>query len=147
MAMFPKVQQNNIQLSSLKWVIGQWSKIGNDETLEEHWYTILGDSMAGWFRWLKGESIFLYEFMLFQQIESKVVLKIKHFGKDLVGWEEKDKWTEYIAWESTPNRLLLQAKDPKHTPWMVYEKMDSKLLVTFFDLSGNKSDQYEFNQM
>jgi hypothetical protein len=141
----PKQQQTHIHLDSLKWIIGNWYS-GNDiEKMEEHWHPKMGNALAGWFRWEKNQSIFLYEFMLFQQNDNGVKLKIKHFNTDLVGWEDKDKWVEYIAWESTANKIMLKAADPNHTPWMCYEKVDNALGVNFYDATGKKTDEFTFH--
>jgi len=145
MVLIPEKQQNNINLSSLEWIIGKWQNYTEKDIMEEYWYPILGDAMMGFFRWKKAESIFLYEFMLLQQVGETVVLKIKHFDAKLEGWEEKDKFVEYQAWSSDANKVYLRASDTKHTPWMVYERIGSNLMVTFYDISGEQTDQYEFH--
>lgn len=61
---------------------------------------------------------------LLQQVESSVVLKIKHFEDKLAEREEKETWVEYQAWSTDPNKVLLRAVDPKLTPWIVYERVD-----------------------
>lgn len=145
MAEIPENQQLDIPLSSLEWIIGKWYGENDENEMEEDWHPIMGDAMPGWFRWKKGDSIFLYEFMLFQQVENNVVLKIKHFDSKLVGWEEKESWVEYQAWSATQNKIILRATDAKHTPWMIYERKDSKLIVIFVDISGHQTDRYKFH--
>ncbi|MHA1110946.1 MAG: DUF6265 family protein [Promethearchaeota archaeon] len=145
MVAIPEKQQIGIQLSSLEWIVGKWYGENSQNIMEEDWHPIMGDAMAGWFRWKKENSIFLYEFMLFQQVDNIVVLKIKHFDSNLVGWEEKDKWVEYVAWNSALNEIILKASDPKHTPWIAYERIGSKLTASFYDISGNQTDKYEFH--
>ena len=147
MVQFPEKPEDNLDLSNMKWVIGSWKSQSENEELEEYWYPHMGDAMVGWFRWKRGESIFLYEFMLFQQVEKKVILKIKHFDGKLEGWENKNAWVEYQAWSSNDDAVYLRANDPKHTPWMVYQLLNSKLVVTFYDLSGNQKDQFEFDSV
>lgn len=113
--------------------------------MEEDWHQIMGDAMLGWFRWKKGDAIFLYEFMLFQQVENSVLLKIKHFDANLTGWEEKGSWVEYQAWSVSLNEIMLRASEPNHTPWMSYERTGSKLKCTFHDIARNQTDQFEFH--
>jgi hypothetical protein len=141
----PKHQQSDIHLDELNWIIGSWYGGNNTEKMEEHWFPRLGDALSGWFRWKKENSIFLYEFMLFQQVDKATKLKIKHFDANLVGWEEKDKWVEYEAWESRPNKILLKAADPSHSSWISYEKIDERLTATFYDASGKKIDSFVFH--
>ena len=145
MVEIPEKQKTGIQLSSLEWIVGKWLGENGQNTMGEDWHPIMGDAMAGWFRWKKENSIFLYEFMLFQQVENAVVLIIKHFDAKLVGWEEKESWVEYEAWSATQNKIMMRATDPNHTPWMTYERIGSNLVVTFHDISGNQTDKYEFH--
>ena len=93
--------------------------------MEEYWYHQQGDAITGWFRWKREDFIFLYLFILLQQIDNKVMLKLKHFDSKLVAWDEKETWTKYRAWSSKPNLFQLKATDPKHTPLMVYELQES----------------------
>ncbi len=145
MVTIPENQQLPIRLTSLEWIIGKWYGENGENTMEEDWHPIMGDAMPGWFRWKKGDAIFLYEFMLFQQVENNVVLKIKHFDAKLAGWEEKGSWVEYDAWISSQNQIMLRATDTNHTPWMSYERIGSILKCTFYDIRGNQGDQYEFH--
>ncbi len=147
MVQFPEKSRDDLHLSSIKWLIGHWKTHSENEELEEYWHSVMADAMVGWFRWKRSEVIFLYEFMLFQQVEKGIILKIKHFDGNLVGWEEKDAWVEYQAWSSADDAVYLKAKDPKHTPWMVYELVNSKLVVTFYNLTGNQKDRFEFDSM
>lgn len=147
MVTLPEKHQVDIKLSSLEWIIGNWHTKTENGTMEEYWYPVLGDAMAGWFRWKKDDAIFLYEFMLFQEIEKHVVLKIKHFDANLEGWEENHAWIHYEAWISEPNKVIFKAAAPEHTPWLIYEKIDSKLTAAFYDLSGNLNDKFEFSRI
>ena len=147
MLVVPKEPQEVIQLASLVWMKGKWINKIDSDIIEEHWETILCDSMPGWFRWKKNESIFLYEFMLFQEIGDQVILKIKHFTANFEGWEKKDAWTEYRAWFTEPDRIVLKATKEEHTPWFVYELKNSKLYATFYDKNKKQTDQFVFNQV
>ncbi len=142
MISIPNIPQQKIQLSSLEWVIGNWQAQTDNGIMEEYWYPILGDAMAGWFRWKKEDAIFLYEFMLIQQIESRVVLKIKHFDANLEGWEESHKWIEYLAWSSEPNKVIFKSVDPPELFANCADSLTSPILIPtkstafMFELKG-----------
>jgi hypothetical protein len=79
-----------LDLQSLQWMAGTWVGSIDGDRIEEHWSSSEGDTLMGMFRWLKGDDVYLYEFMLISKSELGVTLQIKHFRPDFVGWEEKD---------------------------------------------------------
>lgn len=80
----------SLDLQAIQWMAGTWVGAIEGERIEEHWSSVEGDSLMGMFRWLKGEAVYLYEFMLISKSELGVTLQIKHFRPDFVGWEEKE---------------------------------------------------------
>jgi hypothetical protein len=80
----------SLDVQQLQWMAGAWAGNIDGDRIEEHWSSNDGDTLMGMFRWLKGDAVYLYEFMLISKSELGVTLQIKHFRPDLVGWEEKD---------------------------------------------------------
>ncbi len=77
-------------LSDLAWLAGTWEGALGDDPLIETWFPPAGGRMAGLFRWVKGDEVYLYELVGLEETADGVVLQVKHFGPDLVGWEAKD---------------------------------------------------------
>jgi hypothetical protein len=72
------------------WMAGQWRGEGFGGICEEIWAEPLGGSMVGLFRLVKeGELVFSEHMMLVQESEG-IVLKVKHFTPEFVGWEDKE---------------------------------------------------------
>lgn len=79
-------------LDAVAWLAGSWQGALGDDPLEETWLPPADGTMVGLFRWLKGGEVYLYELLSFEETADGLVLKIKHFGPGLVGWEEKGEW-------------------------------------------------------
>ncbi len=48
-------------LQRLKWMHGEWSTKLQGDTLEETWSAPAADSLMGMFRWIKGDSVWMFE--------------------------------------------------------------------------------------
>jgi hypothetical protein len=91
-------------LASLDWLIGSWTGSVGENSIEEVWLPPVGGAMAGLFRWSKGGQVYLYELMTLEEAEGSVVLKIKHFGPGLMGWEDKAASVVFDRVEATADR-------------------------------------------
>jgi hypothetical protein len=79
------------KLAKIAWIQGSWTATVDGDYLDEYWSPPYVDSMIGMFRWAKKDKLWMSE-MLSIVIESdNIVLRVKHFDRSLVGWEEKDK--------------------------------------------------------
>lgn len=62
---------------------------------KETWHAPNANSMMGMFKLAKDGEVLFYEFLTIVETEDEVVLRLKHFDQNLVGWEEKDKSIEF----------------------------------------------------
>lgn len=100
-------QPANGNIQDLEWVVGYWEGPGLGGECEEVWLPAKDGQMMGTFRfWNKGNLLFSEFFHLIQDGES-LTLKLKHFGADLSGWEEKEEWVEFKLIEMGENVLYL----------------------------------------
>lgn len=76
-------------LASFEWLAGSWRGSIGEDRVEESWMPPVGGAMAGLFRWSKGGRVYLYELLTLEEADGGLVLKLKHFGPGLVGWEDK----------------------------------------------------------
>jgi hypothetical protein len=82
-------------LNSLDWIVGYWEGEAFGGTCEEVWMPEVDGHMVGTFRmWSEGKLVFS-EFMNIVQEGDTFTMKLKHFNRDLSGWEEKEKWTTF----------------------------------------------------
>lgn len=91
------------KVEDLHWMVGYWTGPGLGGECEEVWMPAVDGHMVGTFRfWQDGKLVFS-EFMNLVQENESVSMKLKHFGADLTGWEEKEEWTEFKLIELQPN--------------------------------------------
>lgn len=83
------------QLSELAWLTELWTGEGLGGTCDEIWMPQMDNAMQGIFRYSKDGKVVFTEYMIIEQLDSNISLKLKHFNKDLSPWEEKDKWITF----------------------------------------------------
>lgn len=82
-------------INQVSWIAGYWTGKAMGGLTEEVWTTPLGGSMMGSFKLVINNSIQFYELCTISQEKETILLRIKHFNKDLQGWEEKDESEEF----------------------------------------------------
>jgi hypothetical protein len=107
-----------VSLADLSFISGLWRAEFGGGLGEEYWSASSGDSMVGTFRFVKDDSAHFYEFMLIEQTNKGLVLRLKHFNPGLIGWEDKAQVHSYPLIEF-------------HKGLAVFEKVDKKSRLTF----------------
>ncbi|MEM9619454.1 MAG: DUF6265 family protein [Pseudomonadota bacterium] len=83
-------------IEQLGWLTGYWEGEGLGGKAVEMVAPAEGGQMMGAFRHDNADGgPNFYEFYLFAEIEDSLVLRIKHFTPDLIGWEEKAEFVEF----------------------------------------------------
>ncbi len=77
------------EIERLGWLAGYWRGDGLGGDCEEMWSPPVGDRMHGIFTMRKEGEIVFSESMLLVEEAGSLVLKVKHFTPDFVGWEER----------------------------------------------------------
>jgi len=85
----------NASLPDVAWIAGHWIGEAMGGQIEEVWTPSLGGSMMGSFKFVGKEKVVFYELETISEIDSTLILRIKHFTEDLNGWEEKDEAMEF----------------------------------------------------
>lgn len=81
-------------LDQVAWITGHWEGEAFGGHFEEIWSSPKAGSMMAMFKlWADGQVQF-YELITIAEVDGSLVLKLKHFGADLKGWEEKDEMME-----------------------------------------------------
>ncbi|BFT31726.1 hypothetical protein D210916BOD24_29020 [Alteromonas sp. D210916BOD_24] len=94
------------QLSSVSWLAGHWRGNALGGVVEEVWSSPLGGSMMGAFKLVVGDKVQFYELETIIQKDETLIFRIKHFGHDLVGWEEKDKTVDFALVKVEENKIF-----------------------------------------
>ncbi len=93
-------------IEEVSWISGSWQGEALGGITEEIWSNPLGDSLMGMFKLVKDGKVVFYELCTISQENNSIILKIKHFGGDLKGWEEKDEYEEFPLVKIEPNKAF-----------------------------------------
>lgn len=79
-------------LQDVAWLVGQWRGTGiGDAPAMESWLPPVGGTMVGTFvQEAEDGAILFTEHMYLMEENGTLVLRLKHFDAELVGWEDKD---------------------------------------------------------
>jgi hypothetical protein len=83
------------KVEDLSWIEGVWVGTGLGGDCEEVWMPAVDGHMIGTFRFWEDGKLVFSEFMNIIQEGETFSMKLKHFGPDLSGWEEKEEWTTF----------------------------------------------------
>ena len=81
--------------ADMAWLAGSWIGTGLGGVSEEIWSKPSGGIMMGTYRLLKDGKPVFYEMLWLMEAEGTLILRLKHFSPDLVGWEDKDKSVDF----------------------------------------------------
>jgi hypothetical protein len=84
-----------VPIASLGWLSGHWHGTGFGGLCDEVWLPPADNAMQGVFRLLNDGKTTLSEYMCILETDTATLLRLKHFGRDLEPWEDKDKWVTF----------------------------------------------------
>jgi hypothetical protein len=114
MQLEPGTSSPAASLSTMSWIQGAWIGKGLGGACEEVWSSPRGGSMLGTFRLMQENKLVFSEFMEIVEAGGSLLLRLKHFGSDFVGWEEKDKHVEF--------KLVKVTEDACYFDGLTYKK-------------------------
>lgn len=93
-------------LQDIAWIQGHWKGEAFGGIVEEVWTPPLGGSMMCAFKLVVDEEVRFYEIVTISEEENSLMLRLKHFHKDLKGWEEKDETVDFPLVKVTPEKMF-----------------------------------------
>ena len=117
----------------MAWVQGAWLGEGLGGLCEEVWSSAKGRSMLGTFRMIKNNKLMFSEFMEIAEIDGSLLLRLKHFGNDFVGWEEKDKYVEF--------KLVKVTDDTIYFDGLTYKKTGENSMEVYVVIDSGETTQ------
>jgi hypothetical protein len=90
-----RAKAGSAKISDVAWMTGNWTGSGLGATCHESWGQPHAGSMMGTFVFEKDNKVEFSEFFMLSEEQGTLVLKLKHFGPDMIGWEKKDKFLEF----------------------------------------------------
>ncbi len=82
-------------IDQLAWIAGPWEGEAMEGKFEETWNAPSAGTMVGMFKFAQDNDVKFYELQTIATEDNSLVLRIKHFRPDMVGWEEKDRSVEF----------------------------------------------------
>lgn len=131
-------------LASLDWLAGSWRGSVGEDAVEEVWLPPIGGAMGGIFRWSKEGQVYLYELMTLEEAEGSVVLRIKHFGPGLIGWEDKAASVVFDLVEVTAERAAFEKRGGGDGARIVYRRTDGGGMAVTFEENDRPPLVFEF---
>ena len=117
-------------IADMEWLAGHWTGDGLGGRSEEIWSPPANGAMMGMHRHIKDDKAVFYELLTLVEENGSLILRLKHFHPDLVGWEEKD---EIVSFPFVAKRGGVM-----HFEGMAFEPAGDGLTVHL--AIGNKED-------
>ena len=132
----------SVSVSDLSWLSGAWYGQVGDDLIEEHWSGPAGGTLLGMFRWIHEGQVRFYELLTIEPDGDRLLMRIKHFGPGLIGWEEKDQAVTLALVGLQTGEAIFYRLGSDEPLWLFYRLEDENTLVAFFehDETGHKAE-------
>lgn len=102
--------QNTIEpkLENISWISGNWKGEAFGGMVEENWSEPLGNSMMASFKLVVDGQVKFYELEIIRELDSTLILQLKHFNHDLLAWEEKEETEDFPLQKITPSKVIFE---------------------------------------
>jgi hypothetical protein len=128
------------KLEDLAWLAGYWKGTGLGGDCEELWMPAKSGGMHGIFRLHENKKLVFTEYMVIEEVDNSLLVKIKHFGKGTTPWEEKEEWTTFPLVRVTGKTAFFDG--------ITYQRRDNELIIyVWLKENGEKSiAEFRFEQ-
>ena len=131
-----KAQSFKANISELGFISGTWTQAHEWGDMEEYWGEPMGDNMICSYRCVKDGKTVFYEFIVIEQDSLTPVMKLRHFKRGNIGWEEKDNPYKYPLVALTKNEAVFEAEDKSLK--ITYRRVDAKTMDIILEENGKK---------
>jgi hypothetical protein len=132
-------------IDHLGWMAGNWLGDVDGDPVDEHWSSPRGGTMVGMFRWLKDGKLYYYELLAIEPESNGLVLRLKHFDRGLIDWEEKGMAIAYPLVEIGEQTATFERGGSFRSTRFVYKRVAAgELLVLSEDRKGDAITRCEF---
>lgn len=121
-------------LNDMAWIAGHWRGEAFGGQTEEIWSPPLGGSMMCVFRLITDNQVSFYEIVTLAEEKNSLIIRLKHFHRDLKGWEEKDKTVDFPLVKMGENRAYFDG--------MTFEQVGADQLNVYV-MIGNAGEEKE----
>ena len=128
-------------IGQLGWLAGSWAGTGLGGESHESWLPPLHGQMAGVFHQSRDGALQFYEIMQFVEREGSLVLRLKHFNRDLSGWEDNS------AGSAIEFPLVAIGEDAVYFDGLTYERTGDDGLRIHLELHQDGTSRIETFEM
>ena len=89
--------------------------------------------MISMFRWIHDGKPRFYELVTLYERDGEILIRLKHFHSDMVGWEEKEKAIEFVLVALSEQEAIFWQRNAENAPWMVYRREAGDRLISYFE--------------
>ena len=127
-------------ISDLAWMAGRWVDDSDGNLSEELWTPPSGDGIVGIWRWVVGGNAKLYEFLTITAEADGVVLRLRHFDRAGVGWEDKDHPLILKLLRSKQGEAVFEGSGTKGFLRLSYRRVDAETLAGLLEKGTSERD-------
>lgn len=128
-------------LALTTFMTGHWVGEAGGAFSEEVWTAPEGDSMVGMWRLVKDGKTQLFELLTVStDTEHGLVMRLRHFNADLVGWEEKDKPFVFPLVRSGEGEVAFEGEGTEGKVRLTYRRDGAEGLVAVLEKGGKTSE-------
>jgi len=126
-------------LEAVEWLSGHWRGQAFGGQIEEVWSPALGGSMMGAFKLVVDNQVQFYEIETISEENETLIFRLKHFSKDLKGWEEKNETKDFKLVKVTKHKVFFNG--------LTLEKVDDNeinIYVAIEDSGITKEEKFTY---
>lgn len=126
----PESSRVDARVSGLGWIAGHWVDESGGDLSEETWGPPSGDCLVGMWRLVIGGKAKLYELLTITAEPEGVVLRLRHFDRSGVGWEDKEHPLVLKLVRSKQNEAVFEGQGAKGFLRISYRRVDAGTLTS-----------------
>ncbi|WP_339722288.1 DUF6265 family protein [uncultured Paraglaciecola sp.] len=127
------VSSPSASIEDLNWMSGYWQGEIWGGQFEEIWSLPMAGSMMASFKFTERNQVKFYELMTISEYKGSLRLQLKHFGKDLKGWEEKDQSMDF--------KLVRLADSAAYFEGYTYKLINQNEMHVYVEIDNNGEKQ------
>lgn len=136
----PAGEPPDTNIIQLHWLAGHWVDSSEGNLSEETWVAPSGDCMVGMWRLVVNGKARVYELLTITQEEDSVVMRLRHFDRAGVGWEDKEHPLLLRLTEMGTNMALFQGPGTEGFLRLTYRASDSETLTVILEKGPSEKE-------
>ena len=134
-------------LADVSFLSGRWRNEEKGSLSEEVWAPPAGDSMVGMWRLALEGKAQVFELLTLLEEGGKVTLRLRHFHRDGVAWEDKDRPLVLPLVAKGPGKAVFEGEGSKGRLRITYEAPAPDRLETTVESGPKPPQRYSFRRV